>query len=164
MACLSSLHWKVYSKCLEKRYRKINAPKLEDIQCSICSSSSTTSQVKFSLSSKFEKSHEYASDVYTCFVGLYIVDVPFCIMNWLFITLNYSTACACFLESTCYHTKEIHVCMLDCSCIDCVCWPHFHTSKFQAEVWEPCFQRVSFLPHMQYKFCKYFLLLIRNLL
>jgi len=55
------------AKCLEKTYHEIIEPKLNDTQCRLRPGRSTTDQI-FTLQQIFEKSWEYAKDVYTCFV------------------------------------------------------------------------------------------------
>ena len=60
---------KVYAKCLEKRCREIVEPQLQDAQCGFYPARSTTNQI-FALQQVFEKSLEYAKEVYTCFVDL----------------------------------------------------------------------------------------------
>jgi len=52
-----------FAKCLEKRCREINEPKLNDAQCGFHLGHSTTGQI-------FEKSREYAKNFQTCFVDL----------------------------------------------------------------------------------------------
>ena len=64
-----SLPGKVYAKCLETRCREIIESKPDDTQCGSRSGRSTTDQT-FTLQQIFEKSWEYAKDVYTCFVDL----------------------------------------------------------------------------------------------
>ena len=66
---LLSLPGKVYAKCLERKCREIVESKLEDGQCGFRPGRSTTDQV-FTLRQVFEKSWEYAKDVFTCFVDL----------------------------------------------------------------------------------------------
>jgi len=55
------------AKCLETTYHEIIEPKLNDTQCRLRPGRSTTDQI-FTLQQIFEKSWEYAKDVYTCFV------------------------------------------------------------------------------------------------
>jgi len=55
------------AKCLEKTCHEIIEPKLNDTQCRLRPGRSTTDQI-FTLQQIFEKSWEYAKDVYTCFV------------------------------------------------------------------------------------------------
>ena len=52
------------AKCLGKRCREINEPKLNDTQCGFHPGHSTTDQI-FTLQQIFEKSWEYAKNVYT---------------------------------------------------------------------------------------------------
>jgi len=66
---LLSLSGKVYAKCLETRCREIIESKLDDTQCGSRPGRSTTDQI-FPLQQIFEKSWEYAKDVYACFVDL----------------------------------------------------------------------------------------------
>ena len=66
---LLSLPGKVYAKCLERRCRDIVEPAMEDGQCGFRPGRSTTDQI-FTLRQIFEKSWEYAKDVYACFVDL----------------------------------------------------------------------------------------------
>ena len=66
---LLSLPGKVYAKCLERRCREIVEPQLEDAQCGFRPGRCTTDQI-FSLQQVFEKSWEYAKEVYACFVDL----------------------------------------------------------------------------------------------
>ena len=66
---LLSLPGKVYAKCLEKRCREIVESKLEDAQCGFRPGRCTMDQI-FALQQIFEKSWEYAKDVYACFVDL----------------------------------------------------------------------------------------------
>ena len=66
---LLSLPGKVYAKCLEKRSREIVEGQLKDTQCGFRPGRSTTDQL-FTLKQVFEKSWEYAKDVYACFVDL----------------------------------------------------------------------------------------------
>ena len=71
--CLFSYLGKVNVKCLDKRYYKyeILEQKLDDTQCTYRPAVwlFTTGQI-FALQQKFEKTLEYAKDVYTCFVDL----------------------------------------------------------------------------------------------
>ena len=55
--------------CLEKIGHEIIKPKLNDTQCGLRPGRSTTDQI-FPLQQIFEKSWEYAKDIYTCFVDL----------------------------------------------------------------------------------------------
>ena len=57
------------AKCLERKYPEIVELKLEDCQCGFCPGRSTTDQI-FTLRQIFEKSWEYAKDVFACFVDL----------------------------------------------------------------------------------------------
>jgi len=57
------------AKCLEKRCRERNEPKLNDTQCGFHPGHSTADQ-NFTLQQILEKSWEYAKNVYTCFVDL----------------------------------------------------------------------------------------------
>jgi len=57
------------AKCLEKRCREIIEPKLNNTQCDFGAGHGTTAQI-FTLQQIFEKSWEYAKNVYTCFVDL----------------------------------------------------------------------------------------------
>ena len=66
---LLSLPGKVYAKCLERRCREIVEPLLEESQCGFRPGRSTTDQI-FTLRQIFEKSWEYAKDIYACFVDL----------------------------------------------------------------------------------------------
>ena len=66
---LLSLPGKVYAKCLERRCRQIVEPALEDGQCGFRPGRSTTDQI-FTLKQIFEKSWEYAKDLFACFVDL----------------------------------------------------------------------------------------------
>ena len=66
---LLSLPKKVYAKCLEKRCCEIVKPELQDTQCGFCPGRSTINWI-FALQLVFEKSWEYAKEVYTCFVDL----------------------------------------------------------------------------------------------
>ena len=66
---LLSLPGKVFAKCLERRCREIVEPQLDDGQCGFRPGRSTTDQI-FTLKQVFEKSWEYAKDVYACFVDL----------------------------------------------------------------------------------------------
>ena len=60
---------KVYAKCLEKRCRKIVKAQLQDAPCEFRLGRSTIDQI-FALQQIFEKSWEYAKEMYTCFVDL----------------------------------------------------------------------------------------------
>ena len=53
----------------EKKCREVVESKLEDGQCNFCPGRSTTDQI-FTLRQIFEKSVEYAKDVFACFVDL----------------------------------------------------------------------------------------------
>jgi len=55
------------AKCLEKRRREIIESNLNDTQCSFRPGHSNKDHISFS-SPNFEKSWEYAKDVFTCFV------------------------------------------------------------------------------------------------
>ena len=66
---LLSLQGKVYAKCLERKCRKIVESKLEDGQCGFRPGRSTTDQI-FTLKQIFEKSWEYAKDLFAYFVDL----------------------------------------------------------------------------------------------
>ena len=66
---LLSLPRKVYAKCIESRCRQIAEPALEDGQCGFRPGRSTTDQI-FTLKKIFEKSWEYAKDLFACFVDL----------------------------------------------------------------------------------------------
>ena len=66
---LLSLPGKMYAKCLEKKCREIVESKLEDCQCGFCPGRSITDQI-FTLTQIFQKSWEYAKDVFACFVDL----------------------------------------------------------------------------------------------
>jgi len=55
------------AKCLEKRCRETIESNLNDTQCGFRPGRSTTDQI-FTLQQIFEKSREYAKEVYTCFV------------------------------------------------------------------------------------------------
>ena len=66
---LFSLPGKMYAKCLEKKCREIVESMLEDGQCGFCPGRSTTDQI-FTLRQIFEKSCEYAKEVFACFVDL----------------------------------------------------------------------------------------------
>ena len=57
------------ANCLEKTCCEIIEPKLNYTQCSLHPGRSTTDQI-FTLQQIFEKSWEYAKDVYICFVDL----------------------------------------------------------------------------------------------
>ena len=59
----------MYAKCLERKCQEIVEAKLEDGQCSFRPGQSTTNQT-FTLRQTFEKSWEYAKDVFTYFVDL----------------------------------------------------------------------------------------------
>ena len=52
-----------------KRCFEIVEPQLQDAQCRFCSGRSTMDQI-FALQQVFEKSWEYAKEVYTCFADL----------------------------------------------------------------------------------------------
>jgi len=52
------------AKCLGKRCREINEPKQDDTQCGFHPGHSNTDQI-FTLQQIFEKSWEYAKNVYT---------------------------------------------------------------------------------------------------
>ena len=58
---LLSLPWKAYTKCLGKRYREINEPKLEHTQCAFALN--VELQTKFSLSGKFSSNLASMSEV-----------------------------------------------------------------------------------------------------
>ena len=60
---------KMYAKCLERKCREMVESKLEDGQCGFCPRRSTTEQI-FTLTQVFEKSWEFAKDVFACFVDL----------------------------------------------------------------------------------------------
>ena len=60
---------KVYTKCLEKRCRKIVEPQLQDTQCGFRPGRSTIDQT-FALQQVFLKLSEYAQELYTCFIDL----------------------------------------------------------------------------------------------
>jgi len=62
MSLLLTLPGKAYDKCLEKRCRAINEPKLNDTQCGFRLCRSTTEH-SITLRQIFEKSWEYAIDV-----------------------------------------------------------------------------------------------------
>ena len=66
---LLSLPGKVYAKCLERKCRQLVETQLEDGQCGFRPGRSTTDQI-FTLKQIFEKSWEYAKDVFACFVDL----------------------------------------------------------------------------------------------
>ena len=66
---LLSLPGKVYTKCLERKYREIVESKLEDGQRGFRSGRSTTDQI-FILKQIFEKCWEYGKCFFACFVGL----------------------------------------------------------------------------------------------
>ena len=66
---LLSLPGKAYAKCLEKKCREIVKSKLEDGQCNFRPGRSTMDQI-FTLRQIFEKSWEFAKDVFACFVDL----------------------------------------------------------------------------------------------
>ena len=66
---LLSLTGKVYAKCLKMRYREIVEPQLEDAQCGFRPGRCTMDQI-FALQQVFEKSWEYAKEVFACFVDL----------------------------------------------------------------------------------------------
>ena len=66
---LLSLPGKVYAKCLERKCREIVKSKLEDGQCGFRPGRSTTDQI-FALKQIFEKSWEYAKNLFACFVDL----------------------------------------------------------------------------------------------
>ena len=66
---LHSLPGKVYAKCLEWKYREIVESKLEDGQCDFRPGRSITDQT-FTLRQIFEKSCEFAKDIFACFVDL----------------------------------------------------------------------------------------------
>ena len=57
------------AKCLEKRCREINEPKLNDTQCNFHSAHSTTDK-NVTLQQICEKYWYYGKNVYTCFVDL----------------------------------------------------------------------------------------------
>jgi len=59
----------VYAKCFEKRCRDISEPKLDDNKFGVHPGRSTTDQI-FTFQKSFEKSWEYAKDIYTYFVDL----------------------------------------------------------------------------------------------
>ena len=61
---LLSLPGKVYTKCLKKRHHEIVKSQLQDAQCRF-----NMDQI-FALQQVFEKSWEYAKEVYTCFLDL----------------------------------------------------------------------------------------------
>ena len=64
-----SLSGKLYSKCLERKYREIVESKLEDDQCGSRPGRSTTDQI-FTLKQIFEKSWEYGKDLFACFADI----------------------------------------------------------------------------------------------
>ena len=66
---LLSLPAKVYAKVLERRCRAIVDSRVQDEQCGFRNGRSTTDQL-FTLHQLFEKSWEYAKEVYMCFVDL----------------------------------------------------------------------------------------------
>ena len=66
---LLSIPGKVYARCLERRCREVVENQLEDEQCGFRPGRSITDQI-FTLRQIFEKSWEYAKDVYACFVDL----------------------------------------------------------------------------------------------
>ena len=66
---LLSLPGKVYAKHLEKRCHEIVKLQLQDAQFGFCPGRSTMGQI-FALQQVFEKTWEYAKEVYTCFVDL----------------------------------------------------------------------------------------------
>ena len=66
---LLSLPDKIYAKCRKRKCREIVESKLEDGQCGFSPGRSTTDQI-FTLKQIFEKSWEYAKDLYACFVDL----------------------------------------------------------------------------------------------
>ena len=60
---------KVYAKCLKKRCREIIEPQLQNAQCGFRPGRIPMNQI-FAFQQVFEKSWEYAKEVYTCFVDL----------------------------------------------------------------------------------------------
>ena len=64
-----SLPGKVYANCLKRKCRKTVELKLEDDQCGFWPGHSTTDQI-FTLRQIFQKSWEYAKDVFVCFADL----------------------------------------------------------------------------------------------
>ena len=59
----------MYAKCLERKHREIVESKLEDGQCGFHPGRSTADQ-SFTPRQIFEKSWEYAKNVFACFVDL----------------------------------------------------------------------------------------------
>ena len=59
----------MYAKCLERKCREIEESKLDDDQCGFRPGRSTTNQI-FTLRQIFEKSWEFAKEVFACFVEL----------------------------------------------------------------------------------------------
>ena len=59
----------MYAKCLERKCREKVESKLEDGQCGFCPDRSTTDQT-FTLRQIFEKSWEFAKNVFAWFVDL----------------------------------------------------------------------------------------------
>jgi len=55
------------AKCLEQKFREIIESKLNDTQCGFSPGRGTTDQI-LPIQQIFQKSWEYAKDVYTCFV------------------------------------------------------------------------------------------------
>ena len=66
---LLSLPEKVYAKCLERKCREILASKPENSQCGFLPGRNTTNQI-FTLKQIFEKSWEYAKNLFAYFVDL----------------------------------------------------------------------------------------------
>ena len=66
---LLSLSGKMYTKCLERKSRKIVKSKLENGQYGFRPGRSSSDQI-FTLRQIFEKSLVYAKDVFACFVDL----------------------------------------------------------------------------------------------
>jgi hypothetical protein len=66
---LLSLPGKVYAKCLEKRSRSIVEARLRDEQCGFRPGRNTMDQI-FTLRQIFEKSWEFARELYACFIDL----------------------------------------------------------------------------------------------
>ena len=60
---------KLFAKFLKRKCHEIVESKLEDGQCGFCQRRRTTDQI-FTLRQIFEKSWEYAKNVFTCFVDL----------------------------------------------------------------------------------------------
>ena len=66
---LLGLPGKVYAKFLERKCREIVESKLEDGQCGFRPGRSTTDQI-FTLRQIFEKSWEFAKDIFACIINL----------------------------------------------------------------------------------------------